>query len=125
MSVNDATVAALQGALSGPSDTLVVAPREPALSRCDVMPPRPAPTAFTSDKPITPQLLAVLEEVATSGRSRFEWSQLKPLFGAQLGRRECETRHSLIRLGAAFSACTRERVSHESPTIELLARVPP
>mmetsp|Transcript_3889 Transcript_3889/g.10823 ORF Transcript_3889/g.10823 Transcript_3889/m.10823 type:complete len:156 (-) Transcript_3889:1014-1481(-) len=40
--------------------------------------------AFTRTKPITPQLTKVLEELATSGRSRFEWVQLKALIGAKM-----------------------------------------
>lgn len=44
---------------------------------------RPA-AAFTPGKTITPGLLKVLEEVATTGKSRYEWALLKPLLAAKI-----------------------------------------
>ena len=59
----------------GPSGTIPTAqPPSPPLGHA----------AFTRTKPITPQLTKVLEELATSGRSRFEWVQLKALIGAKM-----------------------------------------
>ncbi|EOD27212.1 hypothetical protein EMIHUDRAFT_434985 [Emiliania huxleyi CCMP1516] len=40
--------------------------------------------AFTPGKTITPGLLKVLEEVATTGKSRYEWALLKPLLAAKI-----------------------------------------
>jgi hypothetical protein len=44
----------------------------------------PALSAFNRNKPITPQLTKVLEELAQTGRSRFDWTQMKALIGAQI-----------------------------------------
>jgi hypothetical protein len=44
----------------------------------------PASSAFNRNKPITPQLTKVLEELAQTGRSRFEWTHMKALIGAQI-----------------------------------------